>query len=80
MPGRVSSPDGSLSVTGTDQHYVPLDQTSMLSSCPLFKAGVVCCLPTCAQGLSAPVMGNSGEWHFFGFSGFSSVSCVLGER
>ena len=24
--------------------------------------------------------GEFWEWHFFGFSGFSSVSCVLGER
>ena len=28
------------------------------SSCPLFKAGVACCLPTCAQGSPVPVMGN----------------------
>ena len=27
------------------------------TSCLLW-AGVVCCLPTCAQGSSAPVMGN----------------------
>ena len=29
-----------------------------VSSCPLFMAGVACCLPTCAQGSSVPVMGN----------------------
>ena len=29
-----------------------------VSSCPLFKAGVACCLPTCAHGSSVPVMGN----------------------
>ena len=29
-----------------------------VASCPLFKAGVACCLPTCAQGSSVPVMGN----------------------
>ena len=29
-----------------------------VSSCPLLKAGVACCLPTCAQGSSIPVMGN----------------------
>ena len=29
-----------------------------VSSCPLLKAGVACCLPTCAQGSSVPVMGN----------------------
>ena len=28
MPGRVSSSDGPLSGIGTDQHYVPLDQTT----------------------------------------------------
>ena len=27
--------------------------------CPLFKAGVACCLPTCAKGSSVPVMGNA---------------------
>ena len=26
--------------------------------CPLFKAGVVCCLPTCAKGSSVQVAGN----------------------
>ena len=29
-----------------------------VSSCPLLKAGVACCLPTCAQGSSVPVMEN----------------------
>ena len=29
-----------------------------VSSCPLLKAGVACCLPTCAQGSSVPVVGN----------------------
>ena len=32
------------------------------SSCPLFKAGVACCLPTCVQGCSFPVMGDFGVW------------------
>ena len=32
------------------------------SSCPLFKAGVACCLPTCAQGCSFPVMEDFGVW------------------
>ena len=27
--------------------------------CPLFMAGVACCLPTCAKGSSVPVMGNA---------------------
>ena len=50
-----------------------------VSSCPLFRTGVACCLPTCAQGLSVPVMGEFWVWDFLGFFGFSSVSCVLGE-
>ena len=29
-----------------------------VSSCPLFKAGVACCLPKCAHGSSVPVMEN----------------------
>ena len=35
-----------------------------VSSCPLFKAGVACCLPTCAKGLSVPVVENSGKGVF----------------
>ena len=27
-------------------------------SCPLLRTEVACCLPTCAQGLSVPVMGT----------------------
>ena len=38
-----------------------------VSSCPLFKAGVACCLPTCAQGSSVPVVENAGFWCFLGF-------------
>ena len=30
-----------------------------VSSCPSFKVGVVCCLSTCAQGSSVPVVGNT---------------------
>ena len=46
------------------------------TSCPLW-AGVVCCLPMCAQGSSATVMGN---WEFsaFGVCGSSLGSCVYG--
>ena len=36
-------------------------------SCLLFKAGVACCLPTCAQGSSDPVMGNVTNGVFFVF-------------
>ena len=40
------------------------------SSCPLFKAGVACCLPTCAHGSSVSVMENA----VFGFLGEVGVS------
>ena len=45
-------------------------------SCPL-RAGVVCCLPTCAQGFSVPVMENGGLAPL-GFCGGSLGSCVYG--
>ena len=32
------------------------------SSCPLFRAGVACCLPTCVQGCSSPVNADCGVW------------------
>ena len=35
--------------------------------CPLFKAGMVCCLPTCTKGSSVHVTGNLGVWLFLGF-------------
>ena len=35
--------------------------------CPLLKAGVVCCLPTCAKGSSVHVTGNLGFSCFLGF-------------
>ena len=38
-----------------------------VSSCPLFNAGVACCLPTCAQGSSVPVMGNAVFGVFWAF-------------
>ena len=49
-----------------------------VSSCLLFKAGVACCLPTCAQGSSVPVMENaaSGVFRLFGIF---SVPCAHGE-
>ena len=51
------------------------------SSCPLFKAGVACCLPTCAQGRSFPVVRDFGVGFgiFFCFFGFFSVSCAYGS-
>ena len=38
-----------------------------VASCPLFRAGVACCLPTCAQGSSVPVMGNVSDGVFWVF-------------
>ena len=38
-----------------------------VSSCPLLKAGVACCLPTCAQGSSVPVMVNTVIGVFWAF-------------
>ena len=50
MSGRVPSSYGSWPGTRTDQRHVPLGQTTC------FFLSVACCLPTCAQGLSVPVM------------------------
>ena len=55
-----------------------------VSSCPLLKAGVACCLPTCAKGSSVPVMENAlcGLFFFWeggGGVGFFLVSCAYGE-
>ena len=47
-----------------------------VSSCPLFKAGVACCLPTCASSVS--VMGNVSSG-IFGFCGFSLGFCAPGS-
>ena len=49
-----------------------------VSSCPLFKAGMACCLPTCAQGSSVPVVGNAvlGVFFFFFWEGVSSWCLV----
>ena len=47
------------------------------TSCSL-RAGVVCCLPSCAQGSSASVMENWGFSAFLGFVGRLGVLCVCG--
>ena len=49
-----------------------------VASCPLFKAGVACCLPTCAQGSSVPVMGNVSDGAFWVFWFLLSVLCIWG--
>ena len=46
--------------------------------CPLFTAGVVCCLPTCAEGSSVHVMGNFGFCCFWAFWFVLCVLCTLG--
>ena len=48
------------------------------SSCLLFRAGVACCLPTCAQGFSFPVIGNSGFGIFWVFWLLFCVLCAGG--
>ena len=45
--------------------------------CPLFKAGVVCCLPTCARGSSVHVTGNFGFSYFWAFLFLLCVLCML---
>ena len=49
-----------------------------VASCPLFRTGVACCLPTCAQGLSVPVMGNFGYGIFWVFWLLFCVLCAGG--
>ena len=49
-----------------------------VSSFPLCKAEVACCLPTCAHGSSVPVMGNT-VFFCFGFLGFFLAFCAHGE-
>ena len=50
-----------------------------VSSCPLLRTGVACCLPTCAQGLPVPEMGNSGIRIFWAFWLLFGVLCVCGR-
>ena len=47
------------------------------TSCPL-RAGVVCCLPTCAQGLFVPVMVNGGLSTFWVLWELLGALCVWG--
>ena len=49
-----------------------------VASCPLFRTGVACCLPTCAQGLSVPVVGNVGYGIFWVFWFLFCVLCAGG--
>ena len=47
-----------------------------VSSCALLKAGVACCLPTCAKGSSVPVMGNAVNAVFGAFWFLLGVLCI----
>ena len=49
-----------------------------VSSCLLFKAGVACCLPTCAHGSSVPVMANAVFGLFLVFGFLLGVLCIWG--
>ena len=49
-----------------------------VASCPLFRAGVACCLPTCAQGSSVPVMGNVFPGVFWVFWFLLGILCIWG--
>ena len=49
-----------------------------VSSYPLFKAGVACCLPTHAKGSSVPVMGNTVNGIFWAFGFLLGVLCFWG--
>ena len=46
------------------------------SSCPLLKAGVACCLPTCAQGSSVPVVENASSGIFWVLWFLLGVLCI----
>ena len=46
--------------------------------CSLFKARVVCCLPTCAKGSSVHVTGNLGYGCFWAFLFLPCALCTLG--
>ena len=74
MPGRVPASYGILvgNRHGSILHSRWVKQDA--SSCPLFKAGVACCLPTCAQGFSVPVTGDS----CVGFGMFWALWILLG--
>ena len=72
MSGRVPASDGSWSGTGINVSFRWVKQH--VSSCPFFRTGVACCLPTCAQGLSVPVTLDYGV----GFGVFGAFWLLLG--
>ena len=70
MPRRVPSLHGLCNVTfrWIKQHA---------SSCRFLKAGIACCLPTCAQGSSVPNTVNLGFGGFWTFMFLFSALCIL---
>ena len=48
------------------------------SSCPFLKAGIACCLPTCAQCSSVPNTESLGFGGFWAFMFLFSALCLLG--
>ena len=66
MSGRVRAPCGSRPGTGTDKRDVPLDQAACCSLA-LLGSGVMCSLPTCAQGVTSFCYGVCGEWFILEF-------------
>ena len=47
-----------------------------VSSCPLFRTGVACCLPTCAKGSSVSAMGNVSSGIFWVLWFLLGVLCI----
>ena len=77
MPGRVPSLYGFWS--GQERINVTFRWIKQhVSSCPLLKAGVACCLPMCAQGSSVPATGNLGNGGFGAFLLLFGALCILG--
>ena len=51
-----------------------------VSSCPCSKAGVACCLPTCAQGSSGPVLVKVSCGVFLVLGFLLGVLCIWGVQ
>ena len=50
------------------------------TSCPFLRTGVVCCLPTCAQGSSAAFTRVVGYGAFWAFWVLLGVLCIWGYK
>ena len=69
MSGRVPSLYASRSGTGLALRFVGLSSI-------LFPTGIVCCLPTCAQGSSAAVAEGVGDGAFWAFWALLGILCI----